>query len=146
MTTRETVMHRLFVLLRNSGPYKTSGRRMKFWTDVAAQPALFLRHVSDETKHQGIGMPGFVTMECEAWLYANGGKDEDAVPETELNDLLDAVEAAIAPPPGTDTQTLGGIVLHAFIEGTTKMHPGDIGGQAIAVVPIKVIVPNFTGA
>ena len=63
---------------------------------------------------------------------------------TALNGLLDAVEAALNPFP-LEAQTLGGLVTHCWIDGSTDYHPGDLDGQAIAVVPVKVLVPTFGG-
>ena len=143
--TREAIMLALFNLLVQSGAYKTTGRRLIYWQDVADQPALFLRHVADDTMTTRTGMPPKVVIECEVWLYSQGGSDPDVSPETSLNGLLDGVEIALQPAPGMPAQTLGGLVTHAWIEGKTEMHPGDLGGQAIAVVPVKVLVPVVHG-
>ena len=142
---RETIMAALFNLLNTPGTYATSSRRLKFWQDVAVQPALFVRHVGDEVQPRRTGMPGKLVIEAEAWVYSKGGANPDVAPETSLNALLDGIEAAIQPPPALEVQTLGGLVTHCWIEGKIELHPGDIGGQAIAVVPIKLLVPILRG-
>jgi hypothetical protein len=38
---------------------------------------------------------------------------------------------------------LGGLVTHCWIEGRIEIHPGDLDGQAIAVVPIRMLVPTI---
>lgn len=139
--SREDVMVALFNALAASGAYATTGRRLIHWGQVAEQPALFLRHVGDETPPRPTNRPGRVVMECEAWVYAKRDGDPAATAETPINGLIDAIDLALRPPPGRQEQTLGGMVQHAWIEGRTEIHPGDLDGQAIAVIPLKVLVP-----
>lgn len=142
--SRETITMALFNLLcsANFQPgFQTTGRRLIMWTRCPAQPALFLRNTGDEYPHRPTGMPAKVVMECEAWIYSNAGTDPNIDPATGLNCIIDAVEAIMKPAPGFAVQTLGGLVAHAWIEGKIDMHPGDLDGQAIAVIPIKILVP-----
>jgi hypothetical protein len=122
--------------------FRTTGRRLKMWTQTPEQPALFLRNVGDEYPPRTTRMLPKVAMEAEAWVYSNAGSDPDAVPAVTLNWLLDAIEKALKPAPGFEAQTLGGLVAHCWIEGKIEMHPGDLDGQAIAVVPISILVPS----
>lgn len=138
---REAVMQALFLLLTDGGPWQTAGRRLKMWTEVQKQPALYLRHMNDEAPARPTGMPAKTTLECEVWIYDSSGKRDGAVPDEALNRLLDFVGQRLKPPPGQRAQTLGGLVAHAWIEGRTEIHPGDLDGQAIAVVPIKLLAP-----
>ena len=139
--TRDGAMVSLLTLLSAGGAYKTTGRRLLLWDKVPEQPALFLRHVGDDVPARRSGMPPRVTMECEAWIYSNAGQNPDVAPEAALNDLLDGIDLALRPPPGLEAQTLGGAVIHAWPEGRVEIHPGDLDGQAIAIVPIKILVP-----
>jgi len=146
--TREAVIDALFATLTGGAAgaaYKTTGRRLILWTKVAEQPALFLRHIGDEVLPRPTGMPPKVIIECEVWLYSNAGGDPDISPEIAMNGLLDSVEISLQPAPGFNAQTLGGVVAHAWIEGKIDMHPGDLGGQAIAIVPVKMLVPSLHG-
>jgi len=143
--SRETVMAALFTKLSAISAFKTTGRRVQYWAEVAAQPALFLHHIADEYHRGGTGMPGKVTMECQVWIYDNTGVAAEAVPETAVHALIELVETALDIPPGFRAQTLGGLVTHCWIEGRTDIHPGDIGPQAIAVMTVKILVPAFRG-
>ena len=89
-------------------------------------------------------MPGKVLMDCEVWLYSNAGANPDLAPAIGLNYLMDAVVAALNPFP-LEAQTLGGLVTHCWVEGKIDMHPGDLDGQAIAIIPVKILVPSFGG-
>jgi hypothetical protein len=128
------------------GVFLTTGRRLLPWTKVDAQPALFLRHIGDRYPERATRLPVKVTLECEAWIYSSTGPNANDVPDVVMNGLLDVVESALLPPPGREAQTLGGLVSHAWIEGTVDIHPGDLDGQAIAIIPIKVLVPSLAGS
>jgi len=145
---REAIMAALFARLQTVSQFETTGRRVQFWSDVPAQPALFLRHVKDDYPPRPEGIPALVTMHAEAWIYSRAGEDPHAVPETALNQLVDAVEAALAPDvivPNfsiENVQTLGGLVEHCWIEDEVLFDPGDIDKQAKAVIPIAMLVPQ----
>ena len=52
MKTRETITDALFQLLVGSADFATTGRRLKWYTDVAAQPAMFLRNKAETWDRQ----------------------------------------------------------------------------------------------
>lgn len=141
--TREDIVGALFTVLCGSSAFATTGRKLLHWSKVSEQPALFLRHVNEHYPARPTGMPAKITLDCEAFLYSNAGANPDVAPSIALNALLDALEATLKPPLGFQAQTLGGRVQHCWIEGEVKLEPGDLGGQAIAIVPIKILVPSF---
>jgi hypothetical protein len=143
--TREDAMSALMAVLSNITSFKTIGRRFQFWDQTPNQPALFVHHIADEYQRTRTGMPAKVVMECQAWIYDNSGQAVTAIPETNLHNLIDSIEVALAPPLGFPAQTLGGIVTHCWIEGRIDIHPGDAGPQAIAVMTIKILIPSFGG-
>ncbi len=119
---------------------QTTGRRLKFWTEVSAQPAMFMRHTADEDA----GRPGLwrTTVEGEIWLYSRAGEDPDAVPDETLNRLVKAMRTAFAPDnPAQNTCTLGGLAVWCRIEGRSEYDPGDIDSQSKAVIPFKILLP-----
>nr|WP_294564482.1 hypothetical protein [uncultured Rhodopila sp.] len=144
--SRETIMTALFTLLTVGGAFQTTGRRLIHWSKVPQQPALFLRNADGgDYPQRTTRLPPKVTLDCEVWLYCNDGSNPDVAPAIGLNNAIDAVEAALKPAPGFEAQTLGGLVSHCWIEGKIDMHPGDLDGQAIAIVPVKLLVPSFGG-
>lgn len=143
--TREQVMLALFNIAITTPGLATTGRRLIDWRQVADQPALFTRHISDEYLPRRTGMPPRVVMKTEVVLYSNAGQDPDTAPEIAINNLIDAFEIVIQAPPGRESQTLGGQVTHAWIEGEIMIWPGDLNGQAIAIVPVHVLVPTLHG-
>ena len=121
--------------------FQTTGRRVLLWSKVAAQPALFLRNVDDEDVWDNPVLPK-TTLDVEVWIYSRAGANPDLAPGVGLNNLVDAVRAAFKPDnPMTRTLTLGGLVQWCRIEGKSDFDPGDLDGQAKAVVPVKILVP-----
>lgn len=135
---RELIMTAAFNLVAASAGFQTSGRRLVLWNKCPSQPAIFLRNVGDEyPQRPARGLPAKVTIKAEIWIYTKVGPDD--VPGSSINGLVDAVEAALQPATGAETQTLGGLVSHCWIEGEIMMDPGDIDGQAKAIIPIKIL-------
>jgi hypothetical protein len=121
--------------------FLTTGRRLKHWNDVSAQPALFLRSADEDLEYVQTVMQK-QTIAGEIWIYSNAGQSPDTVPETALNNLLDAVQAAFAPDDQRSNRfTLNGLVEWCRLEGKIQKDPGDTGGQAIAVAEVQITVP-----
>jgi hypothetical protein len=140
--SRETIMAAVFGLVSGATGFKTAARRLELWSKTPNQPAVFVQIVGEEyAPRVARGLPPKVTIHAEIWLYANVGPDPKAVPEVAMNAVLEAVEAALQPPPGAETQTLGGLVSHCWIEGRAERDPGQIDGQAKAILPIRILVP-----
>lgn len=118
---------------------KTFTRRLKHWSDVAVedQPALYLVH-SGESRQVVRGMPPALVLEMNLWIYVNT-QGEPSGPV--LNPILDAVDKSLEPvTTGDNTQTLNGLVHHCWIEGQTQIFEGDLGDEAVAIVPVKILV------
>ncbi len=113
----------------------------------AQQPALFVVQVMEEAKQKSLGTPGVTTLEAALFVYCEApGVDEPPgeetqLAETALNALLKTIEAAIKPPIDGQPQTLGGLVSHCWLEGQTFKDPGVLSHQAMAIVPLRMLVP-----
>jgi hypothetical protein len=121
--------------------FQTTGRRVLLWSKVAAQPALFLRHTATEDVYSNI-ITSATTIHAEVWIYSKAGKDADVAPDTALNYLVDAVRSALQPDnPILRQCTLGGLVNSCRVEGRSEYDPGDLDGQAKAIIPIQILCP-----
>lgn len=128
--------------------FVTTSRRLQHWGVVTAQPAMFL--VSGRPgggNHYPPRPPTIlpkITLEPEIWIYSNAGSDPDLAPDSALNSILDAIDAALQPT-GRDKVlgrlTLGGLVEHCWIEGEVEIFAGYLGPQALAIVPVRAMVP-----
>lgn len=140
MTSRKAIFAALFALARTSAGFVTTSRALKVWDDVAPadQPALY----QVEGKQVAVVLPRTPTkwtFHAELVIYtheqnATGGADVVDL----LNDLVDAVVAALAPRPG-ESQTLGGLVTDCRIDGSIDTSEGRLGHQAVAIIPILII-------
>jgi hypothetical protein len=79
-------------------------------------------------------------LSADIYVYTKTN-DSTAVPAIDLNNILDGVDARLAPSPVTGKQTLGGLVSHCRRDGEVMLDPGDLDGQALAIIPIKIFVP-----
>lgn len=120
--------------------FVTTSRRLRSFADVPEQPAAFVSS-GDELFAQTTGLPYSVTLEAKLVIYHRVGTDETAIPDEETSLIMDAVQAALNPPDVDERQTLGGLVHHCWIDGTVLKDSGDLDGQAVIVVPIKMLVP-----
>lgn len=148
-TTREDVYGALFAFadkIRWRGASGQSAfvekhRRVKLWDDIAGQPAL-CQAEHQEVIQQTTALVYKRTFKASWIIYHTAGRDDPgAIPATETNAILDAVQAAFTPDGPEDLQTLGGLVHHAWIDGAIDKFQGDLDGQTMIVVPISMFVP-----
>jgi hypothetical protein len=123
--------------------FMTTGRRLQHWTQVAAQPALFLRRIGTIDEYEHGSFFSRTTLECEVWIYSSAGKNPDAVPDVMLGCLDQMVRQSFAPDGdyGDPRYTVGGLAYWCRIEGKSDYSPGDQGGQAIARLPVRITLP-----
>jgi hypothetical protein len=124
-----------------AGALGFSARRVKTFEDLPAQPAL-CQAETDETVSQVTGMPPITTFGASWLIYHQAGKDDEAVPASTTNAILDAVKALFVDPTDPEfAQTLGGLVHKCWIEGRIQKFQGDLDGQTLIVVPIRILAP-----
>lgn len=136
-------MAALFTRLQGAAGFLTASRELQIFSDVKDQPGLFLVDRAESYPGRATGMPTVVIFDAEAWVYINTPPLGPA-----LNTLLDAIDTVLAPTPVfngvllQNTQTLGGLVQHCWIEGTVEKAFSHKQRQGIAVVPIRMLVPQ----
>jgi hypothetical protein len=137
--TRETIYSELFYLLSTVTQAVTCSRRLRHWADVAGseQPALFMAQGAESTVRTK-GLPPKWELTAHVYLYART-EDPNDTPATQVNEMLDAVCAALEPPPSGATQTLGiDGVSHAWITDI-ETDEGVLGEQAYAMITINIL-------
>jgi len=142
--TREAAYVALFTLLRGlktAGLVKVCDRRVRLLEEMAVSelPALFMA-VDHQQMVQQKGLPSRRTLGAKLFLYA-ANPDRHTSAGIVLNGLIDAVEAALLPPPPEDTQTLGGQASHAWIDGPIQVFEGPMGERAAAILTVHMLVP-----
>lgn len=141
--SREQVAVALFTQLQTAVGFNTFSRRPQLWNNTVALPALYMGQTKEGLTYSGDNTAlNLNVLYFPITIYINSGLDPNAIPDTLLNNLLDAVDTALAPPAyQPDQQTLGGIVSYARREGEMIRVPGYLDGQGGAFFEIKVLVP-----
>ena len=136
-------MTALFALVSSSSSFVTASRRLKLWTDLSAaeKPAIF-QYERDDTYSNGKQYLPIVEMNVELYVYTAPGMDSGITPVSIMNPLLDAIDAALATGRVNGKQTLGGLVSHVWIDGKVMKDPGDIDGDGLAMIPIKILATS----
>ena len=149
MTSRRQVADALLKLI--DGVYQWNqkpSRRLMMWADVDAslRPCAFLRKPHEGFKKQSPTVPVVRTLEFMLYVYVNAKPVDQGstAGADQIDDILDALESALQPSgPGVsdNRQTLGGIVFHCWIEGDVPIDAGDLDGDGVTLVPIRVMMP-----
>lgn len=152
---RKVIKNALFTLAQAATfPYTVNGastwlsssRRLKLFNavDPTVQPAMFMVQHQETylTNKEGHLTKRF--LEMGLWCYART-TDPDIIGDDLLDSMLSGLEAALAPDDANRIElTLGGLVYWARIWKSSNMFirdPGDIDGQALLVLPVRILLP-----
>lgn len=141
---REAIFAALFALITPAYAWQNAPtRRVALWTNVPAEnrPAMYQFEGHDESWNWSNSANPTVFLEASIFVYTSC--PFPAVGATQLNTILNAITARLIPS-GRDLtsgrQTLGGLVQWARIQGSVSRVPGDIDGEGMAIVPIRILV------
>lgn len=145
-STREAIYSALFAKLEAAYKFKTKTRRVRHWNAYRQEnsPVLVMIEDGETYTPSFTGEPTHVTLDVTVlvYLWVTGQiSDGPVAPISLLNPIIDALEAAIAPDATRQEQTLGGLVNRVWIDGRVEKSSGDQDNIAIAMIPIKVVVP-----
>jgi hypothetical protein len=73
-------------------------------------------------------------VDLRIYIYARTTKDQ--VPDTVLNGLIAQLAAVFAPDDASNECTISWV----RIQGKTSFYPGDLTDQALAVVPVSILL------
>ena len=144
--TREQIVSALFKILQGSAEFVTTGRRNTNpeGLDPSLTPALFLVEDTDKWDRSA-GYNEFAKREMKLYaiIYNDvGSSNPSLVPNTIINNALDAIEVAMVPDDIVNgVFTLGGLVQSCTIDGQSQRSSGDTTGKALAIVPIRILFP-----
>ncbi len=150
MNSREAIYAAMFAQLQaingNLAPgtpaIQAFSRRFVPPSRADLQPALLMTEVGEDYEHTALGAPPKVTLIANVFIYTRDGADPNAVSATNLNRLLDSLEAAINPVfPGE--QTLGGLVRWARIANRQTIYDAvqDVT-QAVTRLEIRMLAAS----
>lgn len=142
--SRESVYAALFAILQGAYAWESCSRRLQNLQDVQPEafPAAFQLQGTQKLTYQG-DVPTVGEWQAQWLLYAES-TDTTVAPSTQLNTLVDAVLSALQPSAGPVLRnTLGGLVEYVAADGDIDIFEGVLGDRAIAVIPIRILVPGF---
>jgi hypothetical protein len=144
--TREQISVAFFNLVKGAASFTATSRRFVHWDQVneTQMPFLTMLKTGEVRVRQSEGLPT-LTINAHVFVYLSAGMDPEDTPDTAMNALLDAIDAAVAPG-GADVlngnkQTLGGLVAHCYPLGPVFVDTGDVDGKAVAAIPFQILVP-----
>ena len=140
---REAIATALLAVLTGAYAWNnTPSRRLKLWNEVpnAQKPALFLDQARPEAFAWGAQPTPRRTFTFCAHVYIDT-HNPTAIGDQQLNAIMLAIEAALAPLPGFLKQTLGGVCDNCRISKVPLRDPGSLDGDGWLIVEIEVIGP-----
>jgi hypothetical protein len=126
--------------------WQETGRRLKLWdrVDPSAQPAMFMVQHREQYEVRGEGRLTRRYLDMGFWCYAPTGSD-GVIGDDWLDAMETGLEVALQPDDASRNElTLGGVCQWARIMREDNMFirdPGDIDGQALLVLPVRVLIP-----
>ena len=146
MSTRERAIGALLQRVAAAYPWAAPpSRRLKLWSDVPAamRPACFLFEGGAETYDHPEAPTPKRSLDVRLFVYVDA-HDPGAIGAAQLNAIMDALDAALAPA-GADAalgrDTLGGAAHRCGIQGKPLKDPGDLDGDGLLDVPIRLVLP-----
>ncbi len=145
--TFEQVYSALFALaapLVTAGTLKTASRRWAPAANVQVEdaPALYQVQLTQKASYKE-NAPGTVWDIHALWVVVVVQGDDTQPMTPTLNPVLDALCQALAPTPNGTSQTLGGLVQYAAIEGEIEITEGQAADRSVAFIPIRIVLAGF---
>jgi hypothetical protein len=146
---REPIYQALFDLVTNfpavRAQFRTFGRLLPHVEDVSAAqcPALYTFQLPERRVYKGKGIPAIRTLFVAFVAYFAGGPPGTGpLPATAINTAADAIDDAISNPGNPqNTQTLGGLVEHVYIEPDIRPYEGLLQEKSVLVSVVSVLIP-----
>jgi hypothetical protein len=137
--SREAIYQALFARVSTAADFATATRRIKEYADVdqATQPAILQVELGEKWAEPGTP-PQAVILRAKLFIYCESNDPTEPV-STQINTLMDAVTAALAPPDIEERQTLGGLVYNTAIVGDVTIAEG-LSGQSEVSIPIEIML------
>lgn len=124
-------------------------RRLKPFNaiDPSVQPCYFLVQHREQYINRGVGTLAQVYLDMGVWCYASTA-DESVVGDAYLDAMIEGIENVLEPDnPQRNELTFGGLCSWVRIMREDNMFirdPGDIDGQALLVLPIRILLTGAT--
>lgn len=123
-------------------PFVTVTRRLKHFADLdlpKVTPYMAMQEGHQQTDIVRRGVPSIWTLPVKFWLYFTQANEVDPVMPV-VNTMMDSVRACLAPDdPSANELTLGGLVSHCRVHGTTEIYEGiNDGTLTVVILPVEI--------
>jgi hypothetical protein len=144
-TSRDVAIEALIGLVASAYPWKSGpSRKLKLWSDVppAARPACFVFEGGLESYAWSEGAVPRRVIEPKLFVYLSAkGDTAGAALLNGIMDTLDQAFALASADLGLGRNTLSGAAYSCRIDGKVLKDPGDLDGDALLVVPVRIVLP-----
>jgi hypothetical protein len=145
-TPREQIYLALYTLLQGITDWNFVDRQFHVITEISEGqfPAMMMCQSKEKAEVTGRGIPIRWRLLVEVVIYVDTTNDLESIPASLINPLIDAVELAIQPDVGNQSnlpQTLGGLVSQCRINGEIETDEGKLGARGWVVIPVEITVP-----
>ncbi len=127
-------------------PFAYGSRRIQLWNDVptANKPAIFLYQDKMTSSRPSDHVPAAMTVDAQIYIYLDAGTDQSITPITALNALFQAVLGVLScNNPTQGTFLIPGTQARLRIDGDVYFESGDLTGNGLCLIPLKILIPNF---
>ena len=143
-TSRDSAIAALVRLVASAYTWKSGpARKLKLWSDVpaAARPACFVFEGGLESYAWSESAAPKRVIEPKLFVYLSAKGDN--VGASLLNGVMDALDQAFTlsgADLGLGRNTLSGAAYSCRIDGKVLKDPGDLDGDALLVVPVRIVL------
>lgn len=134
------------VAVNGQTTWAMSSRRLMMFNkiDISAQPALFVVQHREGYDTRGAGVPPRRWLEVGLWCFAP--TPEGIIGDDLLDSMEEGIESVMNVPDDImrNELTLDGLCYYCKIDRQSSYlirDPGDIDGQALLVLPVKIMLP-----
>lgn len=141
---RNQIMNAIESLFGGMTTIKNTSRRFQDFAQIGTElfPIAMISKPREKYPPRAArGLPATRTFSVQVTIIFSVGQDQTIVPDETVCDIMDEIDQTLAPPIGSQAQTLGGLVDHCYIEGEVICVPGDLDGTGMIDVPLTVVVP-----
>ena len=141
---RETIATTLLALLSEATGVNVATRRFTAFDEVAPGDFPYLILMQDQEQvdtniREAGATIALKKIAYKVLIYASGDGTENSIPATALNNMIDAIEAALTPVGFANLQQLGlPYVRWALLKGPIEYDGSAFGNVGVAVIPIEV--------
>lgn len=147
---REPIYQALFTKVATAAGVTTATRVVRTFNSIEAAkyPIVMFEEKREKITVKSPGLNEVYEMHVDVAVFIlepDGSEpvgEETVIPAADLNTILDAIRASIAPDAATNYQTLGGLCQHVWIEGIIEKFPAVLGKGtpvSIAVIPFVIL-------